>query len=129
MGYHGEVRLWRVIALLLVLGVGAGPALLDPCLFGCHEPVEQAAVPACHEAAHTAGTSIAGTADCGHDHTGIEADSALESRLTSARQAVQPMVVPEGAPLADTLLAGRDARPSFPSTLHPHVPRRPQLRV
>jgi hypothetical protein len=121
--------LWRVIALLLVLGVGAGPALLDPCLAGCHEPADRTAVPACHESAAATGTAISGTADCGHDHTGIEADTALESRLTSARQAVQAMVVPEATPSAKPLLSGSGVRTRRPSALRPHVPRRPQLRV
>ena len=128
MGYHGDVRLWRVIAILLVLGVGAGPVLLDPCLAGCHAPSAQAAVPACHESVETPGASLASTAGCGHDHTAMDADSPLESRLTSARQAVQPLDLPEVIPsqplFAGTLVASRPA-----ATRHPHVPLRPQLRV
>lgn len=132
MGYHGRVRLWRVIALLLVLGVGAGPALLDPCLVGCHEPAAQAAIPSCHESAETSGVSglsIAGTADCGHDHTGIEADSPIESRLTSARQAAPPIDVPDAGHSSPRLLPGFRLAPSSPLALRSLAPLHPPLRV
>lgn len=131
MGYHGDVRLWRVIALLLVLGVGAGPALLDPCLTGCHEPAVQAGVAPCHEApttVDTAATSIAGTAACGHDHTGIDADSPVETR-SAARQLNHPVVLAVAPAPAYPLLASTRLLLPPASALHPHVPLHPPLRV
>lgn len=127
--YHGRVRLPRLLALLLVLALGCGAALLDPCLLGCHEPVQQSAVPPCHAAEAQSGTSIAGTAECGHDHTGLEADTPLESRLTTARHAAQPAVASGATPSTAALRPGTAVVPLPSTALNPPVPPRPHLRV
>ena len=121
--------MWRVIAVLLVLGVGAGPALLDPCLTGCHEPAAQAAVPTCHGSADPVGTSIASTAGCGHDHTAIDADPPLEWRSSAPRHADHAAVLPDNsAPAPIRLCSSHQTLPPA-SAARSHVPLRPQLRV
>ena len=130
MAYLRDGRLWRIVALLLVLGVGAGPALMDPCLTGCHEPGVRTAAAPCHEAPSTvdaAATSVAGTAACGHDHTGIDADSPRETR-SAARHLNHPVVLAVVLAPAHPLLGTRLGLPTA-SALHPHVPLHPPLRV
>ena len=87
--YHRAVRAVRLLTLLLVATIAAGPTLLDRCLISCHDESKSDAVPACHE--HVAqpgdGLSVHAVDACGHDHDGSPADTVTDARGNAVRHA------------------------------------------
>ena len=82
------MRVLRVLTLLLVAAVAAGPTLLDRCLISCHDESKGDAVPTCHEHASDAGgLSVHGVDACGHDHDGSPADTLTDARGNAVRHA------------------------------------------
>ncbi|HUR35615.1 MAG TPA: hypothetical protein VM032_17550 [Vicinamibacterales bacterium] len=64
------MRMCRFVALLLSIGIAAGPGLLDRCLISCHDQGTTAAdEPSCHEHAVSGqDTSWHGLTACDHGH-------------------------------------------------------------
>jgi len=82
------VRVPRLVTVMLVIALVAGPTLLDRCLISCHdEPASDSAVPTCHEHAEPASAtvSIHAVEACGHDHDGLPADTLTDSRSGKSR--------------------------------------------
>jgi len=88
-GIIGAVRAVRLLTLLLVATIAAGPTLLDRCLISCHDESKSDAAPACHEhaAQPSDGLSVHAVDACGHDHDGSPADTVTDARGNAVRHA------------------------------------------
>ncbi len=93
------MRQLRVLAILLTLGVGGGPAVLDGCLVNCHDADREAGPAHCHEAAPASSGMHwqAAASSCGHDHSPAWADATesptrAQAKALAVVDAVPPMV-------------------------------------
>lgn len=116
--YHDRVTSLRSIALALLLALLGGPALLDPCLFDCHDQtLADSAVPPCHEVASHDGTSLAGTSACGHEHDVMSADAVVDVRAAVFAPPLAPAVLPHAVAAPAPLMSiGAWSRPDSPSS-------------
>jgi hypothetical protein len=90
----------RVVAILLVTLVGAGQALLDSCVLGCHAhphasaQQEAAAQPSAHchdtEAIPSSEARWQSTSTCDHDHSQLSADIVSSPRSGAAPRLSTP---------------------------------------
>lgn len=123
MRYHGNVKSLRYIAIALLVAMACGPALLDPCLFDCHESTSTAsAAPPCHDVASHSGLSLSGVSSCDHDHDALSAD-AVDVRLALGHHGGAPALAaqpPQRLVAASALLAVVAAGQASPprSSLH-----------
>jgi hypothetical protein len=91
---HSVRALLRVLVVLLAIGVGGGPALLDGCLVNCHlEAAANAAASGhCHDTSpRSEGLRLQSTSRCSHDHEPAWAD-ASEARPGSHLKATLAIV-------------------------------------
>jgi hypothetical protein len=90
------VKVLRSVAVMLMTGLVAGPALLDRCLISCHDDsASESAVPTCHEHAQASmASSIHGVEACGHDHDGLPADTITDTRAAKTRHGLPFAAVP-----------------------------------
>jgi hypothetical protein len=98
--YHGQVTCGRVVAIVLVTLVGAGQALLDSCVLGCHAyphasaRQEAASRPSahCHDTAAIPSSTARwrSTSTCDHDHSELSADVVSSPRPGAAPRLSTP---------------------------------------
>lgn len=97
--YDRVVKSLRSIAVVLLLALLCGPAMIDPCLFDCHDSAAaDSAVPPCHDVASHDGLAVSGVSACDHDHAALAADAVGDVRLTAHQQH-------EAVPVSETVPA------------------------